>query len=136
MSNRQAALIAPRIPDSQSYLVITDAGHQKGLIGKKLVSVGALTEGVYTCKVSVEGMAELNVALRTSALTGTIAPVMETRWLDGTQRTAGSGAGNFVNTTQQDLQITGLKGQKTVWVVITVGSGESITFDRAEYNGQ
>lgn len=136
MSNRQTITIAPRVPESQAYFTITNAGHQKGLLGKRLVEAGALGPGTYECEVVVEGMAELAAHLRCSAVTGTVAPVLETRYLDGTQRTAASGAVNFVATTQQALSLTDLKGQKKVYLVLTIASGESLTFDRAEFNGQ
>jgi hypothetical protein len=136
MSNRQASLIAPRIPDSQHYLIVTNAGNQKGLLGKALVTLGSLGPGTYECEISVEGMAECSVHLRCSAVTGTVTPVFETRWLDGTQRATAPGATAFAVNTAQTLTLTNLKGQKKAYVVITIGGSAALTFNRAEFNGQ
>lgn len=135
-AQRQGASAAPLQPDTQGYLVITDApARARGLIGTALTDAGALAvEGTYEAMVMTDGWLTVEVALRASAVTGTVNPVLKTKWMDGTDRTTDTGV-DLVANTAQTYALTTLNGQRRAYVTFAVGSGESVTFDRAEYNG-
>lgn len=110
------------------------------LLGKTLVELGSITQvGTLHCDIDVTGMADVEVHVRASAVTGTVTPSCFTTYADGaTSKTAltDSGAGDFVANVARTFSISGLKGVKNVRFQFVIGAGEAITFDRAEFNGR
>lgn len=137
MGHRQGTAVAPRVPESQGWLVFTKVPElARGFIGQDLPAVGAVTvAGTYECEILTEGWALVSAHVRASAVTGTVRPTLITRWVDGNTRDT-TGAADFVANTQQDLTLTDLNGQRKAFLTFAVGAGESVTFDRGEFNGQ
>lgn len=133
----QGATVAPKVPDTAAHLEFVSAPDgAQGVIGKVVLDCGSLTvPGAYVCRVKTNGMNYLAVNLRPSSVTGTFAPSLRTVWLaDGSARTTVAGS-NFAANTNQQIELTDLRGQTTAELVFTIpGSGE-ITFNRAEFNG-
>lgn len=133
----QGASVAPKVPDTSAHLeFVTVPDGAQGLAGKVLLDCGSITApGTYVCRVNSTGMNYLAMNLRPSAVTGTFAPSLRTTWLaDGSARTTVAGA-NFAANTNQQLEITDLRGQRSVELVFTIPGGGAVTFDRAEFNG-
>lgn len=134
---RQGFSVAPRVPESQGHLVITKVPEGvRGYIGQALADAGAITGvGTYEAEVITDGWALVQAHVKVSAVTGTVRPLLITRWNDGTTRDT-TGSADFVANTQQDLELTNLNGQRRAFLTFAVGAAESVTFSRAEFNGQ
>lgn len=137
---RQGATVAPRVPESQGWLVVTKApDNARGMIGAALTDIGGTglvdIEGDYECEIITEGWATVAVHVRVSAEVGAVIPKLITRWVDGTTRDT-TGAAAFAANALQSLALTNLNGQRKAYLTFTIGSGEQLTFDRAEFNGQ
>jgi hypothetical protein len=137
MGHRQGTSVAPRIPESQGVLVLTSAPDPvRGLLGSDLSTVGALTAvGDYEAEILSDGWATVSAHVRASAVTGTVRPVLITKWNNRTTRDT-TGAADFVATTRQSLTLSNLNGQRRAYLTFSVGAAESVTFDQAEFNGQ
>lgn len=135
-SQRQGATAAPPQPDTQGNLVITKAPDgARGLLGTSLVAAGALSVvGAYEAEIMTDGWLTVEVALRASAVSGTVNPVLKTRWADGTDRDTATGS-NLVANTMQEYALTALNGQRRAYVTFSLDAAESVTFNRAEFNG-
>ena len=145
MTARQGINVAPRIPDTQGYCCVTASPIQsERFTGRALAlpsldnmnGTGALTvPGVYECEILTDGWSNVDVTVRCSAIGGAaVVPFLRTRWADGTTRLEAAGVA-FVANTPQTLSLTTLKGQKKAWLVFTLAPGDTLTFDRAEFNG-
>lgn len=144
MSSRQNAVVAPRIPDTQGYLCLTDAPvKSERYIGRAIAlpsthqnGTGALNiAGTYECEIFTDGWSNLDITVRCSAVAGAaVVPALRTKWQDGTTRTDVPGVALAANT-PQTLSLTTLKGQRKAYLVFTLAGGDSLTFDRAEFNG-
>ncbi len=137
---RQGATVAPRVPESQGWLVVTKApDNARGMIGAALTDIGGTglvdIEGDYECEIITEGWATVAVHVRVSAEVGSVVPTLITRWFDATTRDT-TGAVALAANTLQTLTLTNLNGQRRALLTFTIASGESLTFDRAEFNGQ
>lgn len=134
--NRQGTGAAPRVPETQGHFcfdVVPDGC--RSLIGKALAMAGEITvPGTYECRIITDGFNVFEAQLRASAVTGTIAPTIATRYQDNTVRDSDAGV-DFVANTMQELELLNLRGQRYVFLTFTVGAGEAITFNRAEFNG-
>jgi hypothetical protein len=145
MSVRQASAVAPRIPDTQGIFCLTawpDTSPGGRLSGAALSlpqtnpnGAGVLNvPGTYECEVLCDGWNVLEAAVRVSAVTGNVIPYLRTRWADKTTRLESAGV-NLVASTPQTLSLTNLRGQRKAYLVFTLAPGDSVTFDRAEFNG-
>jgi hypothetical protein len=144
MSSRQNAVIAPRIPDTQGYLCLTAAplpseryiGRAIALPSTNQNGTGVLNvAGTYECEIMCDGWSNLDIAVRCSAVGGAaVVPSLRTKWQDGTTRTDVPGVALVANTAQV-LSLATLKGQRKAYLVFTLVGGDSLTFDRAEFNG-
>lgn len=137
---RQGATVAPRVPESQGWLVVTKApDNARGMIGAALTDIGGTglvdIEGDYECEIITEGWATVSAHVRVSAEVGAVVPTLITRWFDATTRDT-TGAVALAANTLQTLTLTNLNGQRRALLAFTIASGESLTFDRAEFNGQ
>lgn len=137
---RQGATVAPRVPESQGWLVVTKApDNARGMLGAALTDIGGTglvdIEGDYECEIITEGWATVAVHVRASAEVGAVIPSLITRWFDGTTRDSASGIA-MVAAAAQTLSLSNLNGQRRALLTFTIASGESLTFDRAEFNGQ
>ena len=88
---RQGATVAPRVPESQGWLVVTKAPDAaRGMIGAALTDIGGTgvvdVEGDYECEIITEGWATVAAHVRVSAETGAVVPVLKTKWMDATAR--------------------------------------------------
>lgn len=122
----------------QEYLVIDSApAGAKSVEGMLLKDAGVLNvAGTYKCYVETEGLANLYVTLKPSAVTGTFAPAVVSTYADqATTRTTAAGAANFIAATIQNLTVA-LAGEKRCIVSFTIPGGGSINFSsQAEANG-
>jgi hypothetical protein len=137
MGHRQGTTVAPRVPESQGILALTKApDNARGLLGSDLSVVGALTAvGAYECEILTDNWASVVAHVRASAVTGTVRPLLITRWNDGTTRDT-TGSTDFVANTAQSLTLSTLNGQRRAFLTFSLDAAESVTFNRAEYNGQ
>ena len=143
MSARQVAVVAPRIPETQGYLCLTAAPiATERYIGRALAlpstnnnGTGTVSgAGTYECEIMCDGWSNVDVTVRCSAVTGTVLCYLRTRWQDGTTRLEAASTALVANTAQM-LSLTTLKGQRKAWLVFVLGGSDSLTFDRAEFNG-
>lgn len=115
-------------------------------VGVPLVDAGALNvEGNYDVIVPTDGLADIQIHLMPSAVTGSITPVIETLYANGKGAKQAASAAAFVAATLQTVEISDLLGVKAVRIRIPVGAAESVTFAQgadpetptavAEYNG-
>lgn len=122
----------------QEYLVIDSAPvGAKSLEGTLLKDAGSLAvAGLYKCYIETEGLANLYVTLKPSAVTGTFAPALVSTYADqSTTRTTASGPANFAAATLQTLTVA-LAGEKRCIVSFTIPGAGSINFSsQAEANG-
>ena len=111
----------------------------RGMIGAALTDIGGTglvdIEGDYECEIITEGWATVSAHVRVSAEVGAVVPTLITRWFDATTRDT-TGAVALAANTLQTLTLTNLNGQRRALLTFTIASGESLTFDRAEFNGQ
>jgi alpha-glucuronidase len=137
MTQRQGASLAPRIPESQGWLVLTAVPDTaRGLLGASLVAAGALSiEGDYECELVTDTWDRVTAYVRCSAVVGTVAPSLVTKWMDRTTHNSDVGV-DFVANTMQTLTLSSLGGQRKAYLKFTIASGESLTFDRSEFIGQ
>lgn len=137
MGQRQGTTVAPRVPESQGALCLT-AGPDtvRGFLGRDLSEIGELTAvGTYEAEILTDGWASVAAHVRVSAVTGTVRPLLITRWNDRTTRDT-TGSTDFVGATLQTLTLTNLNGQRRAFLTFAIGAAEAVTFDRAEFNGQ
>lgn len=122
----------------QDYLVIDSAPvGAKSLEGTLLKDAGSLTvAGLYKCYLDVQGLANLYVTLKPSAVTGTFAPALVSTYADqATTRTTAAGPANFIANTLQTLTVA-LAGEKRCILSFTIPGGGAINFStNAEANG-
>jgi len=137
MGHRQGTTVAPRVPESQGILALTKAPDiARGLLGRDLSELGSLTAvGDYEAEILTDGWATVSAHVRVSAVTGTVRPLLITRWNDGTTRDT-TGSTDFVANTRQSLTLSNLNGQRRAFVTFSVGAAEAATFNQAEFNGQ
>jgi hypothetical protein len=94
-----------------------------------------LTEGTYTYELPVSGAAAVDVTLKASSVTGTIAPTIYPTYVDGlTAKGTPVAFDTLANDTLQTKSIETLRGERVVMLEIVVGAGESVTFSQAEYS--
>jgi hypothetical protein len=144
MTARQGINVAPRIPDTQGVCCLTTApnlserwlGRAIALPSTNMNGTGVLNvPGVYECEILCDGWSGLDVTVRCSAIAGAaVTPFLRTRWADGSTRLEAAGVA-FVANTPQTLTLNTLRGQRKAWLVFTLAPGDSLTFDRAEFNG-
>lgn len=136
----QALLVFTKVPAAAFSTMMP--GHR----GVPLVGAGALNvEGNYDVVIPTEGLADLEIHLMPSAVTGAITPVIETLYANGKAAKAVASTAAFVVATLQTIAIADLLGVRFVRVRIPVGATESVTFAAgtdpeaptatAEYNG-
>lgn len=137
MGHRQGTTVAPRVPESQGVLCVTKApDNARGFLGRDLPELGAITTvGAYECEILCDNWSSVVAHVRASAVTGTVRPVLVTRWNDGTTRDT-NGVTDLVANTAQTLTLSGLNGQRRAYLTFSVDAAESVTFNRAEFNGQ
>lgn len=120
----------------QEFLRITTvpAAANQTLKGRTLVEVGSLTvAGAYTCEIDTQGIKDIEVNIKASAVSGSFAPTLASLFLDGTPQD--SAAGVNISTTNQEIALSGLNGTRRARVSFTIPGGGSVTFDRAEVRG-
>ena len=120
---------------THEFLVLTSvpAAADQSLKGRALKDAGTLTvDGVYVCEFDVAGLGNAEVNARASAVTGTVNPILETRFLDGSVMSQSVGT-DFVAATNKETVLAVDKGIERMFYYFTLAS-ESITFDRAEVN--
>ena len=120
---------------THEFLVLTSvpAAADQSLKGRALKDVGTLTvDGVYVCEFDVAGLGNAEVNARASAVTGTVNPILETRFLDGSVMSQSVGT-DFVAATNKETVLAVDKGVERMFYYFTLAS-ESIAFDRAEVN--
>jgi hypothetical protein len=137
MGHRQGTSVAPRVAESQGVLVLTTVPDlARGLLGRDLSDLGVINVvGTYECEVITDNWATLSAHVRVSAVSGTVRPLLITKWNNRTTRDS-VGAADFVATTRQSLQLTNLNGQRRAFLTFTIDATEAVTFDQAEFNGQ
>lgn len=102
-------------------------------------------EGDYDCVIPTEGIADLQIDLMPSDVSGAITPVIERLRANGHAAKSVASTDAFVANTPQSITLSDLLGVKAVRLRITVGNGESVAFVPgpdaeapaaiAEYNG-
>lgn len=115
---------------SQGYLRISSApAGAKDKVGQTLINAGALTAGAYQCLIATDGLAELNVYIGCSALSGgSFAPTLHALRANGVATFLSDAGANFAAGTPELLTVTGLKGVRLCRLDFTVPNGQTITF--------
>jgi hypothetical protein len=143
MTARQGMSAQPRIPETQGLCCLTTAptaserwiGRAIAIPNTTMNGTGPLTVvGTYECEILTDFCTAIDVAVRCSAVAGAaVIPYLRTKWADGTTRDEAAGVALAANTPQV-LSLTALKGQRKAYLVFALAAGNSLTFDRAEFN--
>lgn len=147
-----------RIPSEQSMLIGAIKGWQArvtlsavsqaaltqaSLEGQDAQMVGTWTPGTYYGIAPCQGCGQVDLKLKTSAVSNAGGNVVVDIWrvlMDLTEKYNNAGvtqkatSGLFVNGTEQTLQQTGLLGELVCIIRLVVPASSSVTFDRAEYS--